>query len=1022
MKNRIVVMFAVALFLLPSVMLITGVSGLDSPKAAVEITDTPTTSVLRTTAFDAAGHKGIIAGENGTAFIFEEYLTKWINISSNASITFYGSGYRHSYDQFYLLGYNSTSGKGIMKTLHYYRSGTSVRPYDIDTGHSLTIVSAGVTGGDDSWTPGREYVYESSSSSVNTGDIRCTDTPVAYIDNIDATGPVTLGSSSLSSMPASEHVTLTYSSANGTWDVRGSLSGLQTGKASTGSSFTFDTGINANRVEIYLSSGSPSDGDWITFNIGNKVRYGYPAGSTVSAGDTDVATPLTTMSEKVGKDARGRYYMDKDDSGSVSVADVRVSPYKLLFPRYTDRPERLTGIAFNATEGSGVVVGYGAQAYVLTSAANMAQINGISGVNFEDVTYVGGSGKGMYLAVGQNTTTNHPAFYLLDAENSTFYSLEVANMAGAPGVILTSIAWSWDNGYGLTVGSNGNYYKVVKKAATTYNLESMTLPSGFSSTTLTSVRWIQDPSDAVISGYGGALFVYHAESGRTVSLPTNTTSNLFAVGVREEASPGFTYVVGSGGTGLYYSYSTDTSSTVTANVYYPHISNYSLTDEHGFDIDNRMTDVDSNISIAIQGYYEKGWSEIQVDFYAWYDNNGKRDIYDINESAAGNSTRAIHLRYTGGSNGSATGTWSLIYPLDLTSYGFGQTANITNQSESVTSGSYEYHNLFMNISLGPQMFRSLNDDMTFVNDTSAADGFNDPDTWNYQIVMADASVPTSNDTIYSEFGLYQYTAITVSGAPSGAAAPGTTNLSLCDPSILTYSTNTYYKITASVTDLTDGAGHSIPASNIGVINWDGNITGASEMGYDSGWPVHFSAADTPRIVWGNSSHYLGPGFAGNYTYSTWPAFTTQDSPHQLTSGDIDVGRHVTNFPYLHGRNGNSGTEYYYDIAGNWVVDAGDIRLTRITEDTYDYPAYSVVQPTDQDCGVSINTGYSAVVTGPDEQWTHGEAIYIGTGGTVQGNELRITDFSTTIYWYLDIPVSTPEGTYTGVITYTILHQ
>ncbi len=1026
--KKIVIMLTVAMFLIPSMVFFSGVSGLDSPKTGVESTITPTASVLRTACFDPVGKKGLIAGENGTAFVFEEYQTRWINLSTDVNMTFYGSAYRAYYDYFYLLGYNVSSGKGILETAHYYRSGSTVRSYDIDTGHSLTIVSAGVTGDDAEWDVGHEYVYESSSSSVTIGDTRCLNVPTTYTANLVASGSVTLGGTSFSRMPAAEHVTLTYSVVNGTWDVRGSLSGLQVGKATTGASFTFDSGINANRVELYLTTGTPVDRDTIDFDIKNELRNNYQPGSVVGGSDSDVATPLKPMEKKVGKDLVGNYYIDKDNSGTVSAGDVRINSYKSMFPRYMDRSDRLTGIDFSDSGVSGAVVGYDSQVYTLTSAANMAAIAGITDVDFEDVTYVGGTGDGIYLAVGANISSNDPAFYLIDAENKTFLELDWENLVGAPGNRLTSIDWNADLGYGIAVGNYGTYYKVVKKGPLSYVLESLTLPPGYSSPNLNSVRWTHDASGAMMCGDAGVMFLYSPDSGRTVVLNTNTTKDLFSVGVRGEASPGFTYVVGSGGTGLYYSYTADTSSTITADVYYPHITSYGLKDEHGFDIDNKMTDVDSNISLHIQGYYEKGWSEVQIDFYAWYDSGGSRNTYDINESDAGNSTRAVHLRYTGGSNGSATGTWSMLYPLDLSSYGFGKTVYLTNESESVTTGAYEYHDLFLNLSFGPQMFRSLNDAMTFVNDSSPSTGFNDADTWNYQIVMADASVPTSNDTIYSEFGLYQYTAITVTGSPSGSAAPGSSNVSLKDPGIIKYSSNTYYAVDVSITNLTDGSGHVITADNVRAINWDGNISGASEMGYDSGWPIHFPAADTPVRVWGDSGSMLNPGMAGNYTYATWPMFYTQDRPVLVDSGDIDIGRHLTYCPYIFYHNSAAGMldefDYYYHTSGSNVVEVGDIRLTRTIQDlsTYEYPVYSVVKSGDLDVGMSLYAPSGRYVSGPDDRWTRGEAVYVDASSQVSAGDYRVTDFATTVYWYLDIPVSTPEGTYTGVITYTIIHQ
>ena len=96
-------------------------------------------------------------------------------------------------------------------------------------------------------------------------------------------------------------------------------------------------------------------------------------------------------------------------------------------------------------------------------------------------------------------------------------------------------------------------------------------------------------------------------------------------------------------------------------------------------------------------------------------------------------------------------------------------------------------------------------------------GFNNANSWNYEvsIINTDGQSATWDD----EFGVYRYTTITASGDPAGSGTPAHTVV-LSPNTVVTYSANEQFNLTVNISDLSDGAGNTIPANCVNVSGGD----------------------------------------------------------------------------------------------------------------------------------------------------------------------------------------------------------
>jgi len=116
----------------------------------------------------------------------------------------------------------------------------------------------------------------------------------------------------------------------------------------------------------------------------------------------------------------------------------------------------------------------------------------------------------------------------------------------------------------------------------------------------------------------------------------------------------------------------------------------------------------------------------------------------------------------------------------------------------------------------------------------------------------------------------------VTGNPSGNAPPGSTNVSLSDPSQITYSSNTNYWVNVSIPDLlVNGAGPGfVPATDVTVINSNNLVSNAYSELNPAGWPMGraFQAPNAVFCVWGNRSQvtqYMPVPTNGTTSFGPW---------------------------------------------------------------------------------------------------------------------------------------------------------
>jgi hypothetical protein len=166
------------------------------------------------------------------------------------------------------------------------------------------------------------------------------------------------------------------------------------------------------------------------------------------------------------------------------------------------------------------------------------------------------------------------------------------------------------------------------------------------------------------------------------------------------------------------------------------------------------------------------------------------------------------------------------------------------------------HRVLINVTFGKQTYAA--DGSGFAN--GAATGgdnwnkntaFNDAFSWDMQLHMYDSSNPDMYNITFEEFGIKEFASLTSSGNPTGSAPPGTLGYAL-GTCTLHYSSNTAYYVSVAIPDLHMNGDplnpKFIPAENLYVENTHSLATGFSDIAN----PTHFTDADAPLFVWGQS--------------------------------------------------------------------------------------------------------------------------------------------------------------------------
>ncbi len=923
---------------------------------------------------------------------------------------------------------NNSGGEAIVDRFAYEPSGSVLEWYD---GSALT--SAGdyvsVTGDDGVWDRPGEYVYltqTSAPSSVSGGDTRLVDTPAASFVSDEHGGGYIL-SYTLEKMPVAEQILCNYSALSTEWTVWGSVSGHQVQSAATDTSYTLDTGANAGKVSFTIS-GSPSDGDYISINITVDPR-GYPARTQVSSADSDVDTPLNVLSKASYYNTyEENYVIDANSDGTLNEGDVRITAFAedINYYTYSSVSASYHDVVFNSSDGerSGLAVGTGGLVTYLDLMGGTPVDMSIPGnADFYGVAMQESSST--FFIVGGNSTQ---AFaYAMHPDPAVPEDTVTINMTSdipTSPCCLINIAWNQRYDYGIAVGENSVLRLDYDPLSHSY---SWSVLASEDSAFFQAVEWTDDYETAIIGDGKGNIWRYDNGGSGVYEKGGGAASQIFGIAIRPRASSPYATAVGTNGAVNYY-YTTSSSSTnIIANVDIPTINDYDIENSAGLSILNAMTDVDSTYMFYIDAYYVSSfntnmWDRVNIDIYAWNDLNDARAAYPA--ELVNNSCTAFRLNYTGGSNGAATGTWTVAYPLaGPDNY---EEVSIVNQSESfaVEADGYEHHYLFINVSFGPQLRYSSNTAMTDIGDTSESLGYNDADTWNMEIRAVDSTLPLNKDSKYTEFGLYKYTSITVSGNPSGSSPPGQ-HVVLTNPSRVFYAANIDYWVYVQITNLTSGNGDIIPATSVSAILPDAEAADSQLYSW-----TYFPGANTEMTVWDipDAPYLGGNGTFGEFAAGTLLPYVEYPSHSVVSSDDYDAGRILYNPPpfcRVTGANDTweSGEYIYIDKDNDYTVTEGDVRVTAYGP----YPAGSIVNAGDTDLGVALSYLSNARISGIDDgRWNHGVDEFIidtDSSWNISPGDLRVglTPLVSGVYWALDIPAGTPRGSYTATITYTIYH-
>ncbi|GEM_PF-1295038 len=942
---------------------------------------------------------------------------------------------------------NTTSSTGFMAfQTAEYKSGSTVDAGDRDEGVPyITSTPSGtfyVNGPDGLWNPeNNEYVYYNTTGtngSVQEGSIRVTPVPQMNIYNVYSQQGYTVYPNWIVKNPVRETITLECISSTptgGTWNVTGSVSGRQTGTVvgDAASPFTMDTGANAGKVSFYVSAANtPSVGEKITFEI---TEIGtYPAGSTVQVGDSDIWADSSALADPVrlmerGGTANGWWdeyyaedvYIDMDNDGIITASDLRVTDVKFFIE--SENPPGgyapFNDICYSADSGGVLAVGeYGAMTFARpTGATNETDLLPGSPSNYTlfgvSYDYV----NSYWLVVGYNASSNGP--FVLRIPDDFSWSAEITPHGfEGTGKSLKKIVKYSDNVPEFLIVGDGGIVWLFNDTTTQYTY----LDAPFLDYNAAGWKW--DGTTALLGGIkigdaSGSLYALSLEDHHFSNI-TNVTYDIQSIFIKEPNSPGYAVVLDSTGTAYRYNLDTVTAKGLSSGVDYPAIAYIDIRQDGGSK-KNGKVDVLTPITFYIDAYYKSGWANVNITLEAWFD-------FGYNQSSSNppsppgidDRNSYFNLSYSGGSVGAATGTWTLVFPTGSAIPGFDPEIALDSYYESFATEAdgFEHHYLWVNITLGPQAMASaetgFHDNGELTKDTA----FDDDWTWDVQVFAYDSN-NGQGDWRYTEFGVYKYTTISVYGTPSGGGPPGTTVL-LRPFTRIEYSTNCYYFLNVSMTDLSDSQGNIIPASMVSVMN-----PYAGGANSDIGSRTYFSGASQPLSVWGQpekpvSSPRLGPRAMGN-----GPA-GHRDGDSGVISDSAEYGLPL--YPLENAAiTGNdsaydAGTDHaYVDQDGDLTVSPGDIRIT----EWGGYSSGSVVKAGDTDIGEALLSTADIKVTGHDDVWDIGaEGVYFDADNTndVNPGDTLISpwDMPTEVVWWIDIP-NVPEGNYVGTITFTIQH-
>ncbi len=368
----------------------------------------------------------------------------------------------------------------------------------------------------------------------------------------------------------------------------------------------------------------------------------------------------------------------------------------------------------------------------------------------------------------------------------------------------------------------------------------------------------------VISNRGGVstLYQFMNSSKDLVFLDSLAPDYFTAVDYKPPASPSWGFVVGTIGgyqlnTNAFHS---DTTITISSDM--PHIFSMDMWKQvdgiGGASKFNTQVDVDTVYTFAIEVNYTVGGAnklfdgidDVRIVLEAYYDEGSANSFAEPTWATPDNRTRQFSFLWEEGVAGDSV---NMVYPILSPGTDEVQLVNGWRDPASYGADGFSYR-LYFNVSFGAQMRAA--DGNGFGNGAASepwdeSTAFDDLDSWNIGMMIYDNLYPGAANASYEEFGIFQYSNITVSGSPSGNAPPGTVDQVLGNPSLITVSSNIPYYVNVSVPDLAKiGGGLPISANNV-------KVRSTSTLASDTNSMIRnmqaFPAANVNISVWGNTS-------------------------------------------------------------------------------------------------------------------------------------------------------------------------
>ncbi len=401
-----------------------------------------------------------------------------------------------------------------------------------------------------------------------------------------------------------------------------------------------------------------------------------------------------------------------------------------------------------------------------------------------------------------------------------------------------------------------------------YKFDGMTAPKLISKATypIYDIGWHPEGELAVlVGGNPGDGKVYHHNRGidalvDMTSLIPGSPDIFYGVAVKGPSSPSSAIIIGSSGSIGNYVDASDTGTQITVNAAFPQLYWIGFNDSAGTSRMDQQVAVDSWYNFTCGFNYSQGFSNCEVEIWAWYDWGalGTGSNYPVEAD----DTRDLAFRLLYDVTGA---TYTIQYPgatpgtMEIAINDAWDT-DVIDWVHPTNSPLEDIHTLTIPIYLGPQIRNATGngfgsgDDLDANGETDKNQGLQDTWSWDFEVEVRDVLNPTALANRSAEFGIDETVSISVTGNPSGNTPPGTNNNSLTTPSLITYSANTNYWVNVSIPDLLEnGVGPAqIDCEEVTVANVNSIVNNQYS---DLNWPGGRAIAgpDVDWCVWGNRS-------------------------------------------------------------------------------------------------------------------------------------------------------------------------